>query len=197
MTDKTSDTLLSPPRLWSAQEVLTTDRAPRRPGIYAWYFREIPPGVPTEGCITALGCTLLYVGISPQCPPANGRKPSQGTVRSRLRSHFRGNASESTLRQTLGCLLAAQLGIELRRVGRGERLTFGTGEARLSEWMGQNALVCWAETREPWIVEDRLIRAVCLPLNLHQNAVHPFHSALSACRAAAKLRARQLPICLR
>ena len=48
---------------------------------------------------------------------------------------YRGNAYGSTLRLTLGCLLADQLGIELRRVGSGTRLTFGDGEQALSEWM--------------------------------------------------------------
>jgi hypothetical protein len=43
-----------------------------------------------------------------------------------------GNAEGSTLRLSSGCILAEQLGIQLRRVGSGKRLTFGTGEQRLS-----------------------------------------------------------------
>lgn len=38
---------------------------PAANGIYFWWFKEIPSGVPTEGCITQNGYTLLYVGISP------------------------------------------------------------------------------------------------------------------------------------
>jgi hypothetical protein len=49
----------------------------------------------------------------------------------------------STLKLTLGCFLSEQLGIELRRVGRSERLTFAHGEAALSAWMYENAFVCW------------------------------------------------------
>jgi hypothetical protein len=54
---------------------------------------------------------------------------------SRNRYHYRGNAEGSTLRLTLGCLLSSSLGLRLRRVGSGKRLTFADGEARLSESM--------------------------------------------------------------
>lgn len=51
---------------------------------------------------------LLYVGISPKAPPSNGGAPSRSTLRKRLQTHYRGNAEGSTLRKTLGCLLAGQ-----------------------------------------------------------------------------------------
>ena len=44
-------------------------------------------------------------------------------LRKRLRGHLRGNASGSTLRLTLGCLLADQLRLKLRPVGASKRLT--------------------------------------------------------------------------
>lgn len=79
------------------------------------------------------------MGISPKRPPTNGRPPSRENLQSRIRYHFRGNAEGSTLRLTLGCLL----GLELRRVGSGKRLTFAAGEARLTQWLADNARVCW------------------------------------------------------
>ena len=45
--------------------------------------------------------------------------PSRQTLRSRLRDHVAGNAFSSTLRLTLGCLLADRLGITLQQVGGG------------------------------------------------------------------------------
>ncbi len=72
---------------------------PRTPGVYGWFFRTAPTGVPCEGCLTRDSFTLLYVGISP------GRDVSTQNLRSRVRYHFRGNAEGSTLRLTLGCLL--------------------------------------------------------------------------------------------
>jgi hypothetical protein len=63
-----------------------------------------------------------------------------GMYGKRIRYHYSGNAAGSTLRLNLGCLLAERLGIQLRRVGSGQRLTFAAGEARLSAWMADNAL---------------------------------------------------------
>ena len=125
-----------PHRLYSRAEILSRPcPVPAEPGLYGWYFREIPPGVPTEGCTNAEGLTLLYVGISPKAPPRNGRTPSRENLAKRLRNHMRGNASGSTLRLTLGCLLAEVLRIRLRQVGSGRRLTLADGEERLSKWL--------------------------------------------------------------
>jgi len=186
--------LVAPPRFWCRQEVLTTSCVPRRPGVYAWYFREVPPSVPTDGCVVRDGLTLLYGGIAPKAPPMNGKPASQRTLLNRVRYHMRGNAYGSTLRLTLGCLLAEQLGIELRRVGSGTRRTFADGEAKLSAWMDQNAYVCWVEADKPWVAETEFIESVCLPLNLDQNRGHAFHATLSALRRAAKRRAGELPV---
>ena len=94
----------------------------------------------------------------------------------------------------LGCPFDL-LGIQLRRVGSGKRMTFThEGEARLSAWMADNALVSWIAQDRPWELEERLIRSVPLPLNLQGNRHHGFHGHLSAIRAASKEMARLLPI---
>ena len=62
--------IVAPTRLWTGAEVLATPSpTPREPGVYGWYFKSIPPGVPTDGCIRRDGLTLLYAGISPKAPP--------------------------------------------------------------------------------------------------------------------------------
>lgn len=86
------------------------------------------------------------VGISPRRPPRNGRAPGRQGLRQRLQAHYAGNAEGSTLRKALSCLLTAELGLELRRVGSGYRRTFAVGEPVLSAWM-QN-------TRVSWLVRD-------------------------------------------
>ncbi|MGB8938941.1 MAG: hypothetical protein WCD21_01675 [Streptomyces sp.] len=131
---------------------------------------------------------LLYVGIAPRYM---ANRASTQNLRTRVRYHYRGNAAGSTLRLTLGCLL----GLELRRVGSGKRMTFGrTGEATLSAWMAENARVCWIEHAEPWTVESELISRLDLPLNLDQNRHNSFHGRLKDVRAQARQRARALPI---
>jgi hypothetical protein len=174
-----AEQLTDPPRLWSRQEVLTTECVPRTPGLYAWYFRDVPPSVPTEGCVVRYGATLLYAGIAPKAPPQNGKPASGRTLWHRVRYHMRGNACGSTLRLTLGCLLQMPLGLELRRVGSGTRRTFADGEATVSDWMDAHAFVCWMEATEPWLLEAQLIASVSLPLNLDQNRNHAFHATLS------------------
>ena len=139
-------------------------------------------------------CTLLYGGIAPKAPPANSRPASQQTLRKRIRYHYTGNAAGSTLRLTLGCLLAERLGIQLRRVGSGQRLTFAASEAKLSAWMADNAFVTWVETERPWLAEQQLITSVNLPLNLDQNRQHDFHQQLTQVRADARMPARTLPV---
>ena len=118
---------------------------------------EPPTPLDTSRCVKRDGLTLLYVGISPKAPSANGREASRQTLRARIRTHYTGNAEGSTLHRTLGCMLAARLGIELRRVGSGGRLTFTDGEPVLSRWMAANALVSWEAYDRPWEVEDALI----------------------------------------
>lgn len=157
------DDLLHPARLFGRDEVLAQPSpVPKGPGVYAWYFREIPPVTPVCGCVRHEAHTLLYVGISPSAPPSNGKRPSRQTLWHRIRYHYRGNAEGSTLRLTLGCLLANKLGIELRSVGSGNRMTFGPGEAKLSEWMAENASVVFHVCERPWETEAELIPSVCL-----------------------------------
>ena len=181
-----------PERLWSRSEVLAKPSpVPRESGLYAWYFKDIPPEVPSDDCITSRGLTLLYSGISPKAPPKGGKNPSTQTLWNRIRYHFNGNAEGSTLRLTLGTLLARTLGIELRRVGSGKRMTFDTGEETLSQWMDDNAFVTWVVHPRPWELETEVIRKLSLPLNLDQNKGHPFYPVLSDARRQAKQNARE------
>lgn len=186
--------LLSPAVLHTRSEVLARPSAvPAAPGVYAWYFDVVPPSVPSDGCHRFGGRALLYVGISPKEPSRDGRVSKQ-SLRTRVQYHYRGNAEGSTLRLTLGVLLAEELGISLRRVGSGTRMTFSDGESALSDWMDQRARVALLETPAPWLVESRLISELTLPLNLDQNAHSPFREQLSKARAEARATARELPV---
>ena len=188
------DGFLSTPVYRRGDVLSISSPVPRRAGIYAWFFRQVPTQVPLNDCILRDGMPLLYVGIAPKAPPTNGAKPSTQTLWHRIRYHYRGNAEGSTLRLTLGCLLSEELGIELRRVGSGKRMTFGDGEQTLSSWMSENAFVCWQEASDPWIAEHALINELSLPLNLQGNQHHHFHAHLSMVRARAKSSAFELSI---
>lgn len=168
---------------------------PRAAGIYGWWFDELPDAdIDISDCATRDGWALLYAGISPKAPPRNGRAPSRQTLRSRIRTHYTGNAAGSTLRLTLGCLLSNRLSVDLRRYGSGSRRHFGAGERNLSRWMAEHARVSWLVVPTPWIVEEELIAHLYLPLNLDQNANHAFYSALRQGRADATRAAETLPV---
>lgn len=180
------EALLKPVKLLSRAEALTRPcPIPAEAGIYAWYFKKIPSHVPVETCHTFHGLTLLYIGISPRQPTASGDKSGQN-LKKRIRTHYRGNASASTLRTTLGCLLQDELGIHLQKRPGSERFTFGEGESVLSSWMAENAFVAWLVQEEPWKLEQELIRRIDLPLNLRGNELHPFHPILHALRQECK-----------
>jgi hypothetical protein len=67
------------------------------------------------------------------------------------------------------------------------------GEAVLSEWMAENALVTWLQVDEPWLVEDEALSALELPLNLDGSG-SSFRPTLRGARDAARAHARLLPV---
>jgi hypothetical protein len=185
----------SPVRVYSYEDVLyRPSPVPAQAGVYGWWFERLPPAVVADGCRQHQSLRLLYAGISPNRPPGNGRSPSKQNLRERIRYHYTGNAEGSTLRKTLGCLLADELGIELRRVGSGSRMTFVEGEQALSGWMAENAYVSWVTCDQPWELEHQLIAALDLPLNLQGNRHNRFHSELTAARARCVARAKAMPV---
>lgn len=181
-----------PEKTYSRNEVMNRPTpVPAVNGVYFWWFKEIPPGVPIEGCITHDGYTLLYVGISPD---KKGKPNSRSNLRKRIKAHYSGNAAGSTLRRTLGVLLAGESNFPLRRVGTGMRTTLThSGEQWLDNWMEQNAMVHWLAHAEPWILEQSLIANIPLPLNI-QGSTHNFRPTLSAMRSKAMAEARMLEI---
>lgn len=194
----TSDEIVgfvNPARVYSCEEVLARPSpVPAQDGVYGWWFRTLPPLVVADACQLHQGLRLLYAGVSPNRPPQNGRAPSKQNLRGRIRYHYTGNAEGSTLRKTLGCLLAGQLGIQLRRVGSGTRMTFVEGEQALSAWMAENAHVSWAVRDRPWELEDDLIATLDLPLNLQGNPFNQFHPVLAGVRAECVAQAKALPV---
>lgn len=194
--DDTIARLLRPERLFAAAEAAMRGGAPRQAGIYAWYFDSIPAGIDASHCDRHKGWTLLYCGISPKKPPTNGRPPSRSNIHQRLRTHFGGNAAGSTLRLTLGCLLEAEIGTVLRRVGTRGRLTFtNPGEQLLDHWLQTHARVAWAAVACPWEPEELMLASgLPLPLNIDSNPCAAFTAPLSALRSAARRRAEALPL---
>ncbi|MGE0601202.1 MAG: GIY-YIG nuclease family protein [Dehalococcoidia bacterium] len=165
--------------MWARTELLSEPSSiPRAQGIYGWYFDEPPHPACTNVGTVVNGWSLLYVGIAP------GRVGSTSNLRTRLRSHLKGNARGSTLRLTLGCLLAERLG--LRPVARSGGLHFGSGEDAISAWLGSHARVSWVELDNPWTVEADVVKRIGAPLNRQHNETHEFYPILGTLRRAMK-----------
>ena len=175
------DTLSDANALHSRQDVLSRPcPVPPVPGLYAWYFTDLP-NAPLREVPTAAPFRLAYIGIAP------GRSESRATLRSRIRQHLKGNASTSTLRLTLGCLLASAQGLRLKPTGPTRRLTWGpAGELALSSWLDLNARVAWIAGAEPWVVEPEIVQGMEPPLNLQHNGGHPFYGELMEFRREAR-----------
>jgi hypothetical protein len=170
---------------------------PSEPGVFGWWFRTLPTELDVSGCEQRDGLTLLYVGISPTPPPASGKPPVSEDLRKRIRYHFGGgnaSAEGSTLRKSLGVLLAKELGIELRRIGSGERSTFAGGEAVLTQWMAEHTLVSWVVRQEPWHFEDKLIAGLDVPLNIQGNKRNAYYAELKRRRREAAVNASKLRV---
>lgn len=195
MSDVVADFVQVHPMLTRGQVLARPSAVPAEPGVYGWWFDRSLPGIDDAHAAKRDEWRLLYVGISPKAPPRNGRPPSSQNLQKRVRYHFKGNAEGSTLRLTLGALLVDELGIELRRVGSGKRMTFtAVGEEVLSGWMADHARVTIQRHPSPWDLESHLIAELDLPLNLDQNNAHPAHKTVSGARRRARERARSLPI---
>jgi len=178
--------ITSPTKLWGRSEVLASNcPVPPKPGIYGWYFREIPPNVPTKDCIQVSGVTLLYVGVSPR------NSQSTGNLCERIKYHFEDNAEGSTLRRSLGCLLAGTLSIQLGH--KGKSMHFGPGECQLNKWMDENAYVVWAEHPKPWLLEKPIVKKLSPPLNITHNTKHPFCATLKTIRKQCENTATTWP----
>ena len=179
--------------LYSRDEVLSNPcPITRANGVYAFFFKEVLPGVPVDGCFTHDGLTLLYIGGSPD---KKGKASATQTLQQRVRYHFKGNADGSTLRRSLGILVAKESGYPLRRVGSGKKMTLtNKGEQWLDRWMQENAFVTWIENEEPWDLENKLLNSLSIPLNIQGNKHHPYASLLAQIRSQAIVQAEETDI---
>jgi len=138
-------------------------------GVYGWYFRKIPPHIPTKECEYTRRWgrkwILLYIGRA------------STNLRGRIiDEHFEGGlvrgSAQSSLRQSLGCLLCRKLRIYLWKYPDFPKreYTFGyEGEQKLSRWMADYARVAWRESPNCVELEEQAIDEYTLPLNTEGN----------------------------
>ncbi len=176
--------LTKPERLYSYSDVLSSNCPDlKERGIYAWYFKDIPPRVPTDGCLVKDGKTLLYVG-----------KSSSSALQGRIKKHYEKTARRSTLRMSLGVLLYGQDSTPLRMMSKDDCDHFSLlpdYEKKLSAWMNENAFVCWVATENSVSDEKIAIKEARPPFNI-LGGCHAFRKTLNQKRTDAKDKARKL-----
>ena len=152
---------------------------PDEPGAYAVFFDSGTCFLERSGYLDsdkafppALGCfELLYVGATAD------------SLRRRALQHVSGDSRTSSLRMTVGALLAADL--DLEPVGDESRsyFNFGDGERRLTNWLCEHARVAVHPCVQPFVLEKALLRQHAIPLNLSERKRHSFSKYLMALRA--------------
>ena len=105
------------------------------------------------------------------------------SLRRRALQHVVGDSRTSSLRMTVGALLAGDL--DLDPVGDGSRtyFNFGDGERRLTQWLCAHTRVAVHPCSQPFAIEKWLLREYAIPLNLSERKRHPFSKYLMALRA--------------
>jgi hypothetical protein len=164
-----------PSKLFAVADVVNKpSAAPDEPGMYAWWFDELPD-VPMEGAWEKDGYRLAYVGI------ASYRPGSRRTLRQRLRNHCNGPIATSTLRRSLAAILIGELDLHPFESSGKVKLP-AAEEGMLSDWLAAHGRVAWITDATPWIYEDELLKnGPPLALNIRGNK-HPFVAQLLALR---------------
>jgi hypothetical protein len=182
--------LRSSPRLTSRSEFFSANNpVPEADGIYGIFVDDVLPGIDTSKCLCVDGRVLVYVGAG------RGRPSSKRSsmLRGRFEDHFTNIAEFSTVRFSLGVLLANQIGTELRFTGTDTMVFANGGERRLDEWMERHFHLTWLPVEKPWEVEKVVLKSdLCLPLNIsgHRGRGSPVKAARGAARDRADALSR-------
>lgn len=158
---------------------------PTAPGVYLfcsnneWLAEELgsptvaPSGVPT-------GYRPLYIG-------------SAANLQRRIRSHVGRSSVASSMRGSLGTILAEQIGLTPLASDIGGDLWFAE-EAILSGWIDRYCLVGVRETSNPLLLEKALVVAEKPPLNISFLKTTPLARRLIGARARVRAEARRLRV---
>lgn len=125
-------------------------------GLYSWWADSIGAKMLTTGLGHHVNPGLIYVGQA-GATSKNGI-PSKTTLESRLRqNHLGSNSGSSTLRRSLGSILAQSLRAE------------AIDEAALTDWMNTHLQVITVAVADPRLIgslEQQVLDALNPPLNL-------------------------------
>lgn len=170
------------PAILHAMEDLIASGQATRPGVYALVGSKVIPILAAAGyystttdCHRFLGPeAVIYVGSA-----------ARSSVSKRVADHLYGDARRSTLRQSLGLLLRAELQlVPQARAGNGG-FHFGDGEQALTKWISAHLKVAFRTSDRAIDLERQVQRALAPALNIKEREWDPFARSLSTLRQAA------------
>jgi hypothetical protein len=121
-------------------------------------------------------CDLLYVGAT-----------TRG-LRRRVKEHLRGDGRVSSLRCTVGTLLASKLDLRGCWQPRQLHFPFGPGEDHLSRWLCENTLFSIQPMTNPLSAEKALIERLSTPFNITARRTHPYAKHLMEFKRQCRAR---------
>jgi len=107
------------------------------------------------------GADLMYIGMSPH------------SIQARLSSHFCSDPRMSSFRRTLGLLLKHELNLDMHACNQRAKFQFGSGEARLTDWIVDRGYVSYILSPSAETLEEFLIKSFHPPLNISFRKTHP------------------------
>lgn len=130
----------------------TPDQVPDAPGVYTALLER------RDGLVKALeDAGLDHSALADEPRPIVYIGSSGSSLRRRLRTHVVGDSRRSTLRMTLGALLAPQLGLEPIGTPGHTYFEFGGQEAVLSRWIEDHLSFAFFECVAPVSIESAMI----------------------------------------
>ena len=155
---------------------------PAAPGVYLfcsnnrWLAEQLgSPNLASSGL--PAGYHPLYIG-------------SAANLQRRIRSHVGRSSVASSMRGSLGTLLAERIGLTPLASDIGGDLWFAE-EAILSEWIDRYCLVGIRETASPLLLEKALVVSEKPPLNISFLKTTPLARRLISARASVRAEARR------
>lgn len=144
-----------------------------------WLAEELNSPTLTSSALPA-GYHPLYIGCA-------------GNLQRRIRSHVGRSSVASSMRGSLGTILAEQIGLTPLASDIGGDLWFAE-EAILSGWIDRYCLVGVRESSNPLRLEKALIVSEKPPLNISFLKTTPFARRLIGARASVRAEARRLRV---
>lgn len=169
------------PKLYRLDELIASQQADQ-PGAYILVGSMAIPVLHAAGYYSKTSACHRFLGFDAVVYVGSAAKTS---VKKRVADHLFGDSRKSTMRQSLGLLLSANLKlVPQARSGNGG-FHFGDGERVLTDWISANLKAAFVSSNRAIDLERQLQHDLSPALNIKEREWDPFARFLSSLRQAA------------